>query len=76
VNNLGELTEKIMLELEKRNVKSLKQVRQVLEKIEEQVEGDIVNSFLDTIIDSIEKDKDLLTLYISLRNMKDDLRKK
>lgn len=65
-----------MLELEKRNVKSLKQVRQVLEKIEEQVEGDIVNSFLDTIIDSIEKDKDLLTLYISLRNMKDDLRKK
>lgn len=72
---MAELTERIMSELETRNVKSLKQTRQTLEAIEGELINDITREILDSILGYVEDmDKPTpLEIYIWLKQRREEL---
>jgi hypothetical protein len=72
---MAELTERIMSELETRNVKSLRQTRQVLESIEKGIIDDIMRNILDMILDYVENaDKPTpLEIYVWLKQRREEL---
>jgi len=72
---MAELAEHIMLELENRNVKSLKQTKQALESIEKNIIDNIMRNVLDTILDYVENaDKPTpLEIYVWLKQRREEL---
>lgn len=69
---MGILTEKIIKKLKLRDVRSLKEVEQVLETIEDEIIEESSTELLNTLIDYIEKERpDTLDLYIKLKKIRD-----